>query len=116
MFVRSIALISKAVRQLPADDRQVLILDEHDTLIDYLSGKAPWSRYTSLFHGMLTWDQVRGVQLQILEQKPRYVIMRNRPTKDSAFADQWEVFRRLITRHYRLDHDAGDFEIWRYRK
>ncbi|MBV8782001.1 MAG: hypothetical protein JO353_11440 [Phycisphaerae bacterium] len=113
--VQSFTRVSRALHQLRVKDDQVVVLDPRDTLIDYLAGRTPWSRYTSLFHGMLTFDQVRAMQALIIARKPTYAVMRSAPEKGGQFNDLWAAFHRTVARRYKLIKTVGGYDIWKSR-
>ena len=114
--VRSFQAIAKTLRNLRVPDQQILVLDERDTLINYLANRTPWTRYTSLFHSLLTWDQVRDLRSQIITRQPMYIVMRQGHTAIPIFNDVWLKLHPTVARYYKLSRVVGDFELWQAKK
>ena len=115
-MIKSFHQIARTMQDLPVSDRQIVVLDERDTLLDYLSNRSPWSRYTSLFHGLLTWEQVRELQTQLRTARPMYLVMRHEETPRSDFVDVWLALRPTVAKYYKLARTAGDYELWQAKK
>jgi len=105
--------VVNAIKHLPARDRDVAVLDDRDTLLDYLSDRAPWSRYTSLFHSLLTRKLIAQTQSELLQRRPRYIVIRSAPPPKWEFNDTWTSFHRFVPRHYHLEKTVGGYEFWR---
>jgi hypothetical protein len=92
---------------------QILVLDDNDTILYYLSGVAPWSRYASLFHSVMTEQMLSDTENEILSRRPAVVFIRAEEPKKWLFDDVWEVYHRLIQEHYKLQDHIGMYEVWR---
>jgi hypothetical protein len=106
-------LVVSAIDHLPAHDGDIAILDDRDTLLSYLSDRIPWSRYTSVFHSLLTWKLVAQTQRELLRHRPRYIVMRAAPPPKGAFNDTWASFHQWVPRHYHLEKTVAGYEFWR---
>jgi len=105
--------VATAIKNLPAGDRDVAVLDDRDTFLDLLANRAPWSRYTSMFHGLLTQTLVSQAQQQLAKQKPKFIVIRSAPPDKWDFTDTWTAFHHLLPRHYRLEKTVGAYDFWR---
>jgi hypothetical protein len=93
---------------------QILVLDDNDTVLYYLSGTAPWSGYSSLFHTVYSQQGLRKVEDQILARRPAVVFIRSAiPNPKWWFDDVWAVYQKLLASHYKLQEHIGMYEMWR---
>ncbi len=113
---RAIKTVSAVVRQL-SQKGTIAVLDAADTTIYYLSGVRPWSRYTSIFEGMLTQDLMHKTCDRLLAEPPDFVVMRAGGAGETGgrwdFSDVWEGFHSLVVKHYVMSERVGCYEIWR---
>jgi hypothetical protein len=105
--------VAHAMKQLPVGDEDVAVLDDWDTLLDFFGDRAPWSRYTSLFHGLLTKEMVAQTQQELLQRRPRFIVIRSAPPPIWEFKDIWTSFHQFVPQHYRLVMTIGAYEFWR---
>jgi hypothetical protein len=119
-LVNDTQLVVKAIRLLPVHDQEIAILDDRDTLLCYLSDRSPWSRYTSIFHGMLTRTMISKTQRELVLRHPRYIVIRSAPppmtamaTTEWEFTDLWTIFHHLAARRYHLEKTVGGYDFWR---
>ena len=93
---------------------QVLVLDDNDTVLYYLSGVTPWSRYASLLHSVMTQKMLEDTQSEILSRRPAVVFIRSAiPNPKWWFDDVWAVYQKLLASHYKLQEHVGMYEMWR---
>jgi hypothetical protein len=91
---------------------QILVLDDNDTVLYYLSGVAPWSRYASLFHSVMTQKMLDDTQSEILARRPAVIFIRSEKPKKWSFDDVWAVYQKLLASHYKLQEHIGMYEMW----
>ncbi len=105
--------VSARIRALAPDGQNVGIMDYNDTALYYLSNARPWSRYASLFHMILTQPSLEELQRQVVENPPRYVVIRG---KDQPRPPRWEFvwapLYGIVSQRYQLRETSGPYEIW----
>jgi hypothetical protein len=115
-YVNNLRQVASAINELPARDEDIAVLDDWDTVLDCYSGRAPWSRYTSLFYGLLTKTMISQTEHELLARHPRFIIIRAAPPPKWEFNDTWEAFHRFVPRRYRLLKTVGGYEFWAWAK
>ena len=105
--------VAAEMHRQAASGNQILVLDDNDTLLYYLSGVAPWSRYASLFHSVMTQQMLRDTQTEILSRRPAVIFIRAQAPLKWPFDDVLAVYHSLLDAHYKLQDHIGMYEVWR---
>jgi hypothetical protein len=66
-----------------------------------------------LFHGLLTKEMVAQTQQELLQRRPRFIVIRSAPPPIWEFKDIWTSFHQFVPQHYRLVMTIGAYEFWR---
>jgi hypothetical protein len=107
------------MRRLAADGSDVVVLDFEDTLLYHASGVRPAFRYASLFQSINTQAELEQHGRELLQRRPRYIVMRYETDADPCpplFIDVWKSFHALIVQHGRRIGSTGRFEFWEWER
>ena len=109
-------------RQLDAQGKRVAILANDETWLYLASGATPWYRYSPLYPNIITKAQLDRAKSALLTDHVDYVFIESSPPNTTFVAwhplalyttDVWRELRQTTARHFKFDHTAGIYEVWK---
>jgi len=114
--VQAFQEVTKAMKELSDRRHSVAMLDMKDTEYLVEADIRPYFRYSPVLQTLLTKEQVRGVESNLIENPPDYVFYpaESPPTLFGRTADDiYPDIRQVIREHFDWDRTVGGMDIYR---